>query len=101
MLAKILAKRLKKVLPNIIHPNQVGFMNNRASTDHIRLLFHLIWTCQSKNTPKTAISLDAEKAFDKVEWQFLFETLSHFGFGQKMYFMGSNSIQRTKGSSDN
>ncbi|MCI4381688.1 hypothetical protein PGIGA_G00254930, partial [Pangasianodon gigas] len=82
ILTKILANRLQKVLPNIIHPNQVGFMNNRASSDHIRLLFHLIWTCQSRNTPITAISLDAEKAFDKVEWQFLFETLSHFGFGQ-------------------
>lgn len=81
ILTKVLALRLQQVLPIIIHGNQVGFMKNRSSTDNMRKLIHLMWLAQSKDVPIAAISLDAEKAFDKVEWGFLFTALSHFGFG--------------------
>ena len=81
ILTKILATRLEDIIPSIINSDQVGFVKNRSSTDNLRRLLHLIWLNRSIDTPAAAISLDAEKAFDRVEWDFLFGVLNRFGFG--------------------
>lgn len=74
--------RLDKVLPQTIHKDHVGFIKNRSSTDNMRRLLHLIWMNRTNPCPVSAIYLDAQKAFDRVEWAFLFAVLSEFGFGE-------------------
>lgn len=81
ILAKILANRLEDVLPSLVHPDQVGFVKGRNSADNIRRLLHIMWKVRNDVEPTVAFSLDAEKAFDKVEFSFLFYTLVRFGFG--------------------
>lgn len=81
ILTKTLASRLEKVLPDIINGDQVGFIKNRSSVDNMRRLLHLIHMNRFNPVPVAAFSLDAEKAFDRVEWGFLMTALSRFGFG--------------------
>ena len=82
ILSKILANRLNGVISTLINPDQVGFIGKRYASDNIRRLINVMWSVRNNNTPIAAVSLDAEKAFDCVEWRYLFQILETFGFGQ-------------------
>lgn len=81
VITKVLAMRLENILPDIIHEAQVRFVRGRSSSDNFRWLLHLIWMSREENTPVAVFSLDAEKAFDRIEWVFLILVLEAFGFG--------------------
>ena len=83
LLSKLLALRLDSILPTIISPDQTGFIKNRYSFYNLRRLYNIIYNQPSSNTPEALISLDAEKAFDRVEWAYLFYTMQKFGLGHK------------------
>lgn len=80
VLSKVLAKRLESVVPDVVSPDQTGFVLGRHSYSNLRKLFNIIHSVGSK-CPEVVISLDAEKAFDRVEFAYLFFTLKKFGVG--------------------
>lgn len=85
--SKILASRLESVLPDLIDPDQSGFIKGRQTHDNLRRVVHIIEKAQRKHIPAALLALDAEKAFDRVEWSFLFSTLRKFGFHESFVGM--------------
>lgn len=79
--AKILAIRLNAILPNLISNSQVGFLKNRLSSDNTRLLCHSLEKARISPVSSVAITLDAERAFDRVSWSFLKQCMLAFNLG--------------------
>lgn len=77
ILSKVLAKRLESVIPDIILPDQTGFIQGRHSYTNLRKLFNVVHSARS-TCPEVVISFNTEKAW--VEWEHLFSTLQKFGF---------------------
>ena len=75
----IIARRLERFLPNLIHNDQTGFIRERQTQDNIRRTLQIISHIQKNKTAAMVISIDAEKAFDSVNWSFLYRVLHRFG----------------------
>ena len=85
ILSKILAKRIRKVLPEIIHHDQVGYMKNRNIGEAVRIIDDIIFH-SLKQPNGFLVAVDFEKAFDSVVHAFLFKILQLFGFGNSFRF---------------
>lgn len=73
-------KDLKKIINKLIKPNQTGFIPGRLGVNNIRRTLNIISTAQKSPDPSMLLSLDAEKAFDRVDWTFLKHVLSEMNF---------------------
>ena len=83
---KVLANRLKRVLPHLISKHQSAFIKGHLITDNIMVAFETLHYMKNRNSGKNgfmALKLDISKAYDQVEWSFLREVMKRMGFNEK------------------
>ncbi|CAN6706248.1 unnamed protein product [Malus baccata var. baccata] len=83
VLSKVLANRLKVVLPNIISSSQNAFVAGRQIHDNIGIaheMFHFLKGRKAKTKYELGLKIDIQKAYDRVEWDFLDAIMGIMGF---------------------
>jgi hypothetical protein len=79
-LAKCLANRCKEVLPDIINPDQTGFVPDRLIGTNIIKSQNIITYLKEQQKEGLMMCIDFEKAFDTIEWNYIRKSLLQFNF---------------------
>lgn len=85
IITKIIVNRIKPFLGTIISPYQASFMKNYRASDNVIIIKEHINSINKKKgkTSNMIIKIDLEKAFDRIEWSFIYQTLHHLKFSLK------------------
>ena len=83
LLSNIHNSRLKNILTNIVPPEQTGFVPRRSISENITLLQDALYYTKRHNPSAIILSLDFQKAYDRVQWAVLLAILKELGFGPR------------------
>ena len=96
MVSKVIANRLKKILPRVILDAQSAFIPNRLITDNTTVVFEMLHRMRNRRRGKIghmAVKLDIIKAYDCVEWSFLRQIMLRIGLPEQWVDMAMETIQ--------
>ncbi|XP_038972451.1 uncharacterized protein LOC120104769 [Phoenix dactylifera] len=80
--AKLLAVRLRDILPRIISPEQGAFVGGRSISDNVLIVQEFMFDLRRASSRRSlmGIKLDMERAYDRMRWDFVQQSLQEFGF---------------------
>ena len=80
LISKVLAGRLKNVLPSLITSHQTAYVNGRFISEGGRLISDVLEICDKLQIKSFLMTVDIEKAFDSINHCFLIKVLEKYGF---------------------
>ena len=99
---KMMANRLHKVLPSMIHYAQYFFLAKRDILHNILNVQMVIDYAKESKQESVLLQLDIEKVNDNVDWSFINYLMSCMGFGDRMskliYTFGEHFVSHVRSS---
>lgn len=86
VVSKIVANRLKMLLPRIITETQSAFIQGRLLMENVLLASELVKGYHKDGvSPRCVMKIDIAKAFDSVQWEFVLKSLKVLGFLRDLF----------------
>ena len=90
--SKLIANRLAKVLSSIINEDQTCSLPGTTIFENLAMFRDILDHVNITNETGILVSLDQEKAFDRVDHTFLCRTLECFSFGPSFFAVDFHPI---------
>ena len=81
ILSKSVANKMANTLETIINPSQTASVPGRSILFNLSTIRDLIDYAKENDLPAVIISIDQVKAFDNVDWDFMYRILEKLGYG--------------------
>lgn len=81
ILSTVLTLRLRSVIASVVSNVQTCGIPGRFSRENVRLFQEVVDYANANNIGGALLSLDQEKAFDHVDWDFMLKVLKRKNFG--------------------
>lgn len=81
VLYKVIVNRLKPIMPILIVDNQTSFVHERHIMDNVIIAQKAIHSMRIRKGKKgwLAVKVDMEKAYERLRWSFIKDTLEYVG----------------------
>jgi hypothetical protein len=83
IITKVLNNRLSCCIKKVISDSQSGFIRGRFILDSVVALHEILHEVKKDKQNDILLKIDFEKAYDKVNWQFLYQMMIMKGFWTK------------------
>jgi hypothetical protein len=80
---KVATLRINLIADKVISPTQTAFMRGRNILEGVVILHETVHELHRKKLNGVILKIDFEKAYDKVKWPFLLQSLRMKGFSTK------------------
>ncbi len=80
IISKVVANRLKPLLPSLVSVEQYGYVEDRQILDNIIQAHEVVHSLTSNRKACMIMQFDIAKAYDKLNWTYIRKVLIAFGF---------------------
>lgn len=91
--SKILVNRLKLLLYKFIGKTQSGFVPGRQILDASITTHEVLHSMEKSGNLGMALKLDISKAYDRINWSFLYKVMERIGFSQNVIRMVKSMVE--------